>query len=286
MSQAFYTDAQQGRILRVLPDLIGARQLLLDLVWKDIRVRYRYATMGFLWAVLEPLIMMAVLTLVFSQFLRMGEIEELGVTAPRHYAAFVLSGLIPWQFFSAGLAASTRSLIENRDLVKKAHFPREVIPFSAIGVALVNFLIGTIFLLGIFTVLMGRFPASGLVWVPLIFAIQFALLMGLGLLLSSVNAYFRDVAYMVDAALLFGFYATPILYWHSMIEGRLAPWAYSLYMFNPMAGIVTAYRLCLFGAEGQSVAPTLVGPAIVAALAVVAGVVVFRKNTPVLADNL
>ncbi|MDP7639594.1 MAG: hypothetical protein QGG73_07750, partial [Candidatus Hydrogenedentes bacterium] len=95
MSQAFYTDAQQGRILRVLPDLIGARQLLLDLVWKDIRVRYRYATMGFLWAVLEPLIMMAVLTLVFSQFLRMGEIEELGVTAPRHYAAFVLSGLIP-----------------------------------------------------------------------------------------------------------------------------------------------------------------------------------------------
>ena len=71
-----------------------------------------------------------------------------------------------------------------------------------------------------------------------------------------------------------------------MIEGRLAPWAYSLYMFNPMAGIVTAYRLCLFGAEGQSVAPTLVGPAIVAALAVVAGVVVFRKNTPVLADNL
>ena len=285
MNQPFYTNAQQGKISRVLPDLIGARELLFDLVWKDVRVRYRYAAMGFLWALLEPLFMMAVLTLVFSQFFRM-EIEELGVRAPRQYAAFVLSGLIPWQFFSAGVAASTRSLVDNRDLVKKVHFPREVIPLSAIGVALVNFLIGAILLLGIFTVLMGRFPASGLVWVPAIFAIQFALVAGLGLLLSSANAYFRDVAYMVDAALLFGFYATPILYWHSMIEGRLAPWAYSIYMLNPMAGIVTAYRLALFGNGDLSIAPSLLWPAIAAVGVLAAGVAVFRRNTPTISDNL
>jgi ABC-type polysaccharide/polyol phosphate export permease len=284
MSRDYYTNSQQGKVSRVLTDLVRARQLLVDLVWKDVRVRYRYAAMGFLWAVLEPLFMMAVLTLVFSMFMRMS-IPELGVSTPRHYAAFLLSGLIPWQFLSSALGAATRSLVEGRDLVKKVYFPREVIPLAAIGVALVNLLIGAVLLLGLFTVLMGGFPGSGLGWVAVIFSIQFALIVGLGLLLSSANAYFRDVAHMVDAALLFGFYATPIFYWQSLAEDKLSSWAYTLYTLNPMVGIVHAYRLALFESS-EPIAPLLVGPVIMAVCALVAGVVIFRRNTALLADNL
>ena len=98
---------------------------------------------------------------------------------------------------------------------------------------------------------------------------------------------FRWCAYLVaPAAILFGFYATPIIYWQSLVEGKLPDWAYSLYMLNPMAGIVTAYRIALFGSEDLSVAPLLVWPAIAAVCVLFVGVVVFRKNTPVLADNL
>ena len=283
MNALFYTDAYQSQLRRILPELIRSRELLFDLIWKDIRVRYRYAAMGFLWAVLEPLVMMVILTFVFAVAFK-GRIEEYGIESGREIAVFVLSGLIPWQFFSTALTSATRSLVDNRDLVKKVHFPREVIPLSAIGVAVVNYLIGAVLLLTLFTVLMGRLPGWGIVWLPLLFAIQFVLVCGLGLLFSSANAFFRDVAYMVESAVLFGFYATPIFYPPSLVEANV-PDLYWLYQLNPMVGLVTAYREALF----TNAAPNLYGiawPALFAVTALLTGAIVFRKNASRLADNL
>lgn len=284
MSAAHYTNRDPGRVSRLLPDLLRSRELLLDLVWKDVKVRYRYAAMGFLWAVLEPLFMMLVLTFVFSMVFRM-EVPGLGVENGRHYAAFVLTGLIFWQFFSTALSAATRSLVDNRDLVKKVYFPREVIPLSAIGVSLVNLAIGFVLMLIVFTVLMGRLPLLGLLYVLPVFAIQLLLVVGLALLFSAANASFRDVAYMVDAALLFGFYATPVFYWISLVEERLPDWLYALYLANPMAGLIVSYRLALFN---QTLPPAvfLLWPLIFALAAMTAGVLVFRRNAPRFADNL
>lgn len=283
MGDTFYTNAHQRQVRRVFPELLKSRELLLDLVWKDIRVRYRYAALGFLWAILEPLFMMVILTFVFTIAFK-ARIEEYGIGAGREVAVFILCGLVPWQFFSTALGTATRSLVDNRNLIVKVWFPREVIPLSALGVALVNLVVGGLLLLVIFTVLMGDIPGLGVLWLPVIFAIQFVLVMGLALLFSAANAYFRDVAYMVETALLFGFYASPIFYPPSWVQSQF-PSLYPWYRLNPMVGLLTSYRDVLFTGRPPELA-TLAWPLLTGAVALVVGTVFFRKSAATFADNL
>ncbi len=284
MSLSFYTNAQQSQLRQVVPDLIRARQLLGDLVWKDIRVRYRYALMGFFWAIIEPLIMMAVLTFVFAYVFQLRFPGVAGEASPRETAVNILTGLIAWQFFSTGIIASTNSLIESRSLVTKVNFPREVIPLAAIGVSFVNFVIGAVLLLAIYTLLLWQLPGLAILWLPAIFAIELAIVCGLGLLFSCLNASFRDVGYMVNAALLFGFYASPIFYEPGLVEEAF-PKLYPLYFLNPMAGLISAYREALFLNQAPSLVH-LISPMVFAVGSSLAGIIVFRKSAATLSDKL
>ncbi len=289
MSNAFYTNAHQSQIHRLIPDLIRARQLLMDLIWKDIRVRYRYAAMGFAWAVLEPLIMMLVLTFVFSVVLQL-RFDEIGAGGgPGYDAVFILTGLIAWQFLATSLTSATTSLVDNRNLITKVNFPREVIPLATIGVAVVNFAIGSALLLALYLILVGGFPGPGLLWVVPIFLIQLAIVAGLSLLCSTFNASFRDVSYMVNAALLFGFYATPIFYQTSLVRDALTDRGleafYPMYFLNPMAGLIMAYRQTLFDGRFPDLI-YLAWPAVCAVGVLALGTVAFRKRSPTLADQL
>jgi len=281
-----YTDAHQSQVRRLIPDLIRSRQLLFDLVWKDIRIRYRYALMGFLWAVLEPLIMMAVLTFVFSFVF---QIRSTVGGGPRETAVTILVGLIAWQFFSNAVSSATNSLIDNRSLVTKVNFPREVIPLSSVGIAFVNLIIGGILILVLYSALLLKIPGQMIVFVPVVFAIQFTLVIGLGLLFSCWNARFRDVGYMVNASILFGFYATPIFYEPAFVLERLTDrgWEnlYPLFFVNPMAGIITSYRELLFNNTLPSV-NLLLWPTICAIGVLVLGVISFRRQAPTLSDRL
>jgi homopolymeric O-antigen transport system permease protein len=289
VSNEFYTNAHQSQLRRLLPDLIRSRELLLDLVWKDIRVRYRYAVMGFLWAVLEPLIMMVVLTFVFSVVFRLRFQGINGDASSGETAVIILTGLIAWQFFATALASATSSLTDNRALITKVNFPREVIPLSTVGIALVNFAIGFVLLLIVYVLLLGKIPGSMIIWIPAIFAIQFVLVTGLGMLFACLNAAFRDVGYMVNAGLLFGFYATPIFYQTTLVQNELnnRGWdiLYTLYFINPMAGIVTAYREILFYNHLPSW-QLMAWPIISAILALLIGAVYFRRHAPTLSDIL
>ena len=283
MDKAVYTSAQLSDVRRVLPELFRSRQLLLDLIWKEMRVRYRYALLGFFWAVLEPLFMMAVLTFVFSVVFQT-RIEAHGIESGKEYAVFVLIGLVAWQFLSTALPSATRSLVDNRGLVTKVYFPRENIPLASVGIALVQTFIGGILLLMVYRILLGHFPGPATLLLFPVFGIQILLVVGLGLLLSSLNAAFRDVSYMVDAGILFGFYATPIFYplaWVSEAVPRL----HTLYLANPMAGLITAYRQILFEQRVPDLALVL-WPGCCAVVAIATGIVVFRKNAPYLADKL
>lgn len=284
MSSIFYTNAHQGQLSRLPLDLIRARQLLLNLVWKDIRVRYRYALMGFFWAIIEPLIMMAVLTFVFSYVFQLRFPGVSGQASPRETAVNILTGLIAWQFLSNALTAATNSLIESRNLITKVKFPREVIPLAAIGVSLVNLVIGAGLLLVIYSVLLWKLPGLAILWLPAIFTIELAIVCGLGLLFSCLNASFRDVAYMVNAALLFGFYASPIFYEPTLVQEAF-PNFHLLYFINPMAGLITTYRQALFLNQAPDFL-LLIWPAIFAVISVCCGVYVFRKSSPTLADKL
>ena len=283
MNKAVYTSAQLSDVRRVLPELFRSRQLLLDLIWKEMRVRYRYALLGFFWAILEPLFMMIVLTFVFSVVFQT-RIEAHGISSGREYAVFVLTGLVAWQFLSTALPSATRSLVDNRGLVTKVYFPRENIPLASVGIALVQTLIGAVLLLVVYRVLLGHLPGPATLLLFPVFGIQVLLVVGLGLLLSSLNASFRDVSYMVNAAMLFGFYMTPIFYpleWVSEAVPRL----HTLYLANPMAGLITAYRQILFEQRAPDLALVL-WPGCCALLAIAVGIVVFRKNAPYLADKL
>ena len=289
MSNTFYTNAHQSQIHRLIPDLIRARQLLADLIWKDIRVRYRYAAMGFAWAVLEPLIMMLVLTFVFSVVLKL-RFDEMGAGGgPGYDAVFILTGLIAWQFLATSLTSATTSLVDNRSLITKVNFPREVIPLATIGVAVVNFAIGSVLLLVLYLLLVGGIPGPGLVWIVPVFLIQLGIVVGLALICSTFNASFRDISYMVNAALLFGFYATPIFYQPSLVRDALTERGleafYPMYFLNPMAGLIMAYRQALFEGRLPDLA-YLAWPAVCAAGLLALGIVAFRKRSPTLADQL
>lgn len=285
MGHALYTDTQQRQIGRVVPELIRARELLLDLVWKDVRAKYRYALMGFLWAVLEPLALMVILVFVFSMVYRVPPSETY---AGYRFASVLLCGLVPWQFFANALTSSTRSLVDNANLVTKVHFPREVIPLAAIGTAFVNFLTGFVVLVAALLVLEGRVGLAGLLWcVPLV-AIQGLLTTGLGLLLSALHVRFRDIGYIVGVAVVFGFYATPVFYTLDLVQGRLVngqTWLYRVYLLNPMAGLVESFRHALL-LNRFPAWEYLAWPLVASVLLLTAGVVVFRRMSPTLSDYL
>lgn len=275
--------------LRTLPrDLIQSRELLMDLVRKDLRVRYRYAAAGFLWAALEPLAYMAVLTFVFQW-----------VLAPRtgpamfgegiSYATGLLCGLIFWQFSAHSLTAATNSLIDNQNLVKKVNFTREIVPLAAFGYPCVALVIGFVILLAV-QIALGGHLGGGLVWLPVIFGLQCAFTLGLALIAATGNVRFRDVGYLVSVALVLGFYASPVFYDLDWVlaasrTGHLPEWILKLYLCNPMTELLEAYRQVIL--EGRSPDLWLLAwPSCMAALALPLGAIVFRRNARSFSDFL
>ena len=289
MDSVTYTNTQQGQLRRVWPELISHRQLLLDLVWKELRVRYRYAVMGVTWAIIEPLLLMLVLTFVFTFVFQIRFDGLMGEADVRTTALLILSGLIAWQFFSIGLSTATTSLVENRSLITKVHFPREVIPLASIGVALVNAIIGAVLFCIVYGVLLGSIPPLTTLFIPLIFMLQLFLVIGLGLIASCLNAQFRDISYIVNALLMFGFYATPIFYEPGFVHARLLErglehW-YPVLFINPMCGLITAYRDLLFHHQLPSW-QVLAWPIVCTVLVLGFGLKLFRAQSPTLADKL
>lgn len=285
MHDTLYNSQAQHRLRAVPHDLVRSRELLRDLVWKDVRVRYRYAAVGFLWAVLQPVALMVVLTFVFSFVLR-DKAALAGDAGRAPFAVMLLCGLIFWQCFSEGVNAATQSIIDNQQLVKKVRFPREIVPLAAIGYPIINLGIGLVVLLALHLIMGGALHAT-LLLVPFVFALQCAIMAGLGLLLAAGNVHFRDIGYITNVALLFGFYASPVFYPMSLVtsSAALPAWAKTLYAVNPMAGLLSSYRALIL--EGQLPhATALLWPATLAVLLLVLGAAVFRRLSPTLSDRL
>ncbi len=279
-----YDSREERRFLRLAPDLIRARQLLFDLVWKDLRVRYRYAVMGFLWAVIEPLAFTFILTFVFS-FVLADRAALVRPDAGPPYAVMLLCGLIFWQHFSVSLAAAATSVVVNKNLVKKVRFTREVIPIAACCMPLVQLALGFIMLVVAHLIFGGRIGLS-LLYIPFLFALQFMMTAGLALLFACGHVHFRDVGNLVNVLLLFGFYATPVFYPLELVRNAgLPPWLHTVYMMNPMAGLLTAYRQVLFEQRFPDI--LLVSwPLCCAMTAVLIGAWVFRRYAATMADYL
>lgn len=285
MATTHYDSRAQRRFLPFFRDLVRARELIVDLVRKDMRARYRYAMMGFLWAVLEPVALMVVLTFVFSYVLG-GSPMGPGAQGGAPFAVSLLCGLIFWQFTANSVLSSVRCLIDNQNLVKKVYFAREAVPVAALGYPMVNLAIGFVLLVALHLVLGGGLTLAVL-WVPLIFGIQLLLTAGAALLLSCANVIYRDIGYMASVAVLFGFYATPVFYPLELVleSDKLPALAKGLYLLNPMAELLTAYRQALF--EGHMPALwLLIWPAVSGAALFLGGAWLFRRLAPTLSDYL
>ena len=287
MAGYIYTNQQQMQVWRIGPDLIKARYLLRDLVSKELRARYRNAMMGILWAVLQPVLMTLILTFVFG-FLFKNRIVERGVQTEHPFAVFLLCGLVPWHFMAMALSCGTNSLLESQELIKKVYFPREVIPLAAVMNCCVNFLVGFITVLAVIAAMEGPGALGAGVFLALpVFAVQLTMVVGLVLIFSTGNIFYRDVAYMIEVGLSFGFYATPVFYPVSLVEksAEAYPLLVALYKLNPMVGIVTSYRQTLLDNRLPDLA-MIAWPLIAAFIVLCLGVWIFRKNAPKFADYL
>lgn len=222
------------------------RELMWMLAWRDIRVRYKHSLLGGAWAILPPVAMMLIFTFVFGT---MNQIDPQKLTghAAMPYWLFALGGLVPWTFFANGLAAATTSLVSNRQLVTKLYFPREVFPISAIGCAFVDFLIASAAL--VVLALASRYFIAGYAYhltptvllLPIVMAVQVCLMVGLGLLLSVANLFYRDVGFFFRAMIQLWMFLTCVVYQLNPV----VPWKRALIQANPMTPIIQAYRDCL-----------------------------------------
>jgi lipopolysaccharide transport system permease protein len=264
------------KILHHLRELWQYRELLRNLVMRDLKVRYKNSILGIAWSWLNPLLMMAVYTLFFTIFLRNSSIP--------HYPVFLLCGLLPWNFFSDSVVQATDSIIGNAHLVKKVYFPREILPTSIVLANLVNFLIA----LPIFfvLVLVSGAPLTG--WVlllPITVLIQVIFIIGLTLFLSTVNVFYRDTQHILRVLTLALFFLTPVFYPINTVpqEANVLGIAFNAQLWmrrlNPMASIIASYRDLLYWG-----APTgldfLLRTAFTALIMLVLGYLVFLRYSP------
>ncbi len=250
-------------IIPKIKEIFNYRQLISSLVFRDLADRYKRSSLGFLWAVIEPLGFMAIYTVVFSIIIRLN-IED--------YPVFLLCGILPWIYFSKSLIYSTESITKDSHLVKKIYFPREVLPISSVLARLVNFVISLI-ILEVFLVLFRNVhAAAALFWIIVVILVQTIFSIGLALILSSLNVYFQDVKLILEFVALIWFYATPVFYPISMVPEKLRPF----YILNPMAGIISSYRNIILENRAPANAEFYVA-ALLSFLTLFTGIFVFEK---------
>ena len=193
------------RIRVELREVWRSRGLIRTLAERDLRVRYKQAVLGFLWAILMPFVLMVVFSVFFQ---RIAHVDTGG--AP--YPLFAYLGLIPWGFFSSGVSSGGMSILSNGALLNKVYCPREVFPIAALGVTAVDTAVSTLMLVLLFIVYTVGFPPSALLWIPPLLFVLVAFTLGVAMLTAGVVVYFRDLRQVIPVMLQFGLFATPVAY--------------------------------------------------------------------------
>lgn len=229
----------KNSLLSHVRELIKFHELIVQLTLRELKVRYKSSVLGFFWSLLNPLGMMLVFTVVFTLFMPNNKIEK--------FPIFVLCGILPWNFFSAGIMGGTNSIVVNANLVKKAYFPRTVLPIASMLANLVNFLLALLVLFAMVIVLRGRL--SPYLWLlPVIILIQSCFIAGMALILSTLNVFYRDTLMVLDTLMLAWFFLTPVFYPIDVLPASQIVLGIDLnvrrlmYILNPMASLVSAYR--------------------------------------------
>ena len=248
-----------------LAELWSYRELLGFIAWRDISVRYKQSVLGFLWALITPVITMAIFSVIF------GVVAKLP-TDGIPYPLFCFAGLLPWLFFSQSLQRAAVSLVAERNLLTKVYFPRLIVPTAATAAPLVDLAIASTVLVAMLAYYRVVPSAHAIYLVPLCVAWAWLLAFGVGTWLSALNVHFRDVGHMIPFLVQVWMYASPVVYPASMFPERWQ-WAHAL---NPMVGVIEGLRFALLSHGDPPGATILVSLGVSLAI-LVTGVIYFKR---------
>jgi len=233
-------DASHSSIIPDFKELYRYKDLFITLTWRDFKVRYAQTTIGLLWALIQPVITLLILSLVFGKFV--------GVKTDVPYLLFAMTGLTIWTYFSFVISNAGASIIASQGMIKKIYFPRLIIPLSKAAVGLID--LGISLLIMIFLMFYYGIVPSSNVWLAPVF-LFFGMLAALavGIWLSAITVRYRDFQHVVPFMVQIGLYITPIAYPADFAMQQLPKWAATVYYLNPIAGVVQGFRWSIFGGE-------------------------------------
>ena len=264
-------EPKKGWQLVDFQELIAYRDLFYFLVTRDIKVRYKQTVLGALWAIIQPFFLMVVFSLFFGSLAKM---PSDGVP----YPIFSYSALIAWTYFSSSIANASNSVVTNSGLISKVYFPRLIIPLAPVFTFLFDFVIAFVILIGMM-LFYHIYPTVMILFLPLLIILMMLTATGVGMLLASLSATYRDIVYVFPFMVSFWMFASPVVYPASMIPEKYR----LLYALNPMTGVIEGFRSALLGTVAFPTQVILIS-ALVSIILFIVGALYFRRTERYFAD--
>lgn len=255
MAKETFTKVVRPRtsVVARIVELWRYRELLVGMVRKELKVKYKNSVLGFFWTMLNPALYIMVFWLVFTRFLPNGIPE---------FVIFFAAGLLVWNLFINSLSGATSSVVANAGIVKKVYFPREILPLAAVGAAIVHYLLQAIVLIGMLIVFKHNIDWAHVWMLPLSLLTLIVFVSALGILLAAINVYARDMQHLLELILLAWFWTTPVVYAMRRLPNEgLVGIVGSIIRANPMAAIILPFQKVIYG--HQSVVSTGDGKTII-----------------------
>jgi lipopolysaccharide transport system permease protein len=247
------------------------RELLYFLVWRELKIRYKQAAIGVAWAIVQPVLAVAIFALIFGHFAKM---PSGGVP----YAVFAFTAVLPWTYFAEAVRRSSTGLVSDAELIRKVYFPRLILPLAMVTAPLVDFAAGFVVLLALFA-WHHIAPTPHILLLPLFLLVALGLALSIGLWLAPLSVRYRDVMHALPFLIQVWMYASPVAYPLSIIPHD---W-HLIYSLNPMVGVLEGFRWALLGSEQPDFRAMAISVMIIA-FALVGGLIYFKKMERAFAD--
>ena len=258
--------------MNIFKELYQYREMIISLIHRDLRGRYKSSVLGFLWTFINPLLQLVVYTIVFSNIMRMG-IDN--------YYLFLFVALIPWMFCATSVVGGSTCVIQNQNLVTKIYFPREVLPISVVTSNFINMLYCFVIVLGVVLIFSENINFQAWLYLPLIAIVEYILVLGLVFIFSSLTVYFRDLQHILGIITMAWQFLTPVMYSMDMVPQEYK----GIFILNPMTSVIIAYRDILYYGKIPHV-DTLIQAVSFGILLLILGFIIFDELKRKFAEEL
>lgn len=249
-------------MIEQIKEILKFKEMIRSWTRKELRTRYKGSFLGFLWTFVNPLLQLVVYSIIFPFVMKFNQ---------ENYAMFLFVALIPWNFFTSAMQGACGLIVWNSDMVTKVYFPREVLPISFTFSGLMNMIFSYAIVFPMLLIFHVPFTWN-LLWLPVLMISQTILCLGIALLVSSINVYFRDIEYLIGIGIMALYFLTPIMYDINNLPERLQKIMY----INPMTGYVLMYRDVTFNGWGLDL-KTLLFSFVYSVIVLIIGYVTFEK---------